>query len=33
MMARYSLFKVEYIEDYLAAAGTEMKRVVVIANF
>lgn len=31
-MVRYSLFKVGYIEDYLLA-GTEMKRVSVIANF
>jgi hypothetical protein len=32
MMARYSLFKVGYIEDYLLSAGTGMKRVSTIVN-
>jgi hypothetical protein len=33
MLARYSLFKVGYIENYLPLAGTEIKRVLVTANF
>lgn len=32
MVAHYSLFKVEYTEDYLPLAGTEMKPVSAIAN-